>query len=75
MAGSARSAVLIHAVTPELVSRFYEQALPATVLLAVSEHRVVPLADAQLIIHAIPAPYAERIQIAAPPAPREQQAI
>jgi predicted enzyme related to lactoylglutathione lyase len=75
MPGPAKSGVLIYAKNLELVSRFYEKVLPATVLLADSVHRVLQSEDAQLIIHAIPAQYSERIEIAEPPAPREEQAI
>ena len=45
MAGPAQSGVLIYAMYLELVSRFYEQVLPAAVLLADSEHRVRELAS------------------------------
>ena len=45
MAGPAQSGVLIYAMYLELVSRFYEQVLPAAVLLADAEHRVRELAS------------------------------
>ena len=75
MSGPVKSDVLIYAKDLGLVSRFYEKQLPAKVLITDSEHRVLQSADAQLIIHTIPAQYAERIDIAAPPAHREEQAI
>jgi hypothetical protein len=45
MAGPAQSGVLIYAMNLELVSRFYELVLPAAVLLADAEHRVLQSAS------------------------------
>jgi len=45
MTGPAQSGVLVYAMNLELVSRFYEQVLPAAVLLADAEHRVRALAS------------------------------
>jgi ribosomal protein S18 acetylase RimI-like enzyme/predicted enzyme related to lactoylglutathione lyase len=75
MSGPAKSGVLIYAKDLELISRFYERLLPASLLHADSEHRVLQSTDAQLIIHAIPTKYAEEIEITAPTSPREEQAI
>jgi predicted enzyme related to lactoylglutathione lyase len=75
MPGLAKSGVLIYAKALELISRFYERLLPATVLLADSEHRVLQSTAAQLNVHAIPAHYAGGIEMTAPPSPREEQAI
>lgn len=75
MPGPAKSGVLIYAKDVELVSQFYEKLLRATVLLADSEHRVLQSEDAQLIIHAIPADYADEIEITAPPSLRKEQAF
>ncbi len=75
MPGPATTGVLIYAKDLVSVSGFYERLLPAELLFADSEHRVLQSADAQLIIHAIPAEYADQIEIAAPPSPRDQQAI
>jgi predicted enzyme related to lactoylglutathione lyase len=72
---SMRAGVLLYAKDVIAVSTFYEQVLGATVLHADTEHRVLQSPDAQLIIHAMPAAYAEGIEIAVPPVPREQQAI
>jgi len=66
---------LIYAKNLEEVSSFYQKVLNAIVLHADAEHRVLQSADAQLIIHAIPAQYAEPILISTPPAAREEQAI
>ncbi len=75
MPGPATTGVLIYAKDLVSVSCFYERLLPAELLFADSEHRVLQSADAQLIIHSIPAMYADQIEIAAPPSPRDQQAI
>ena len=45
MTGPAQSGVLVYAMNLELVSRFYEQVLPAAVHLADAEHRVRELAS------------------------------
>lgn len=71
----ARTGVLIYAKDLQRVSAFYEQVLDAKVLHADAEHRVLQSPDTQLVIHAIPAPYAASISIATPPVPREEQAI
>ncbi len=75
MPGPARSGVLLYAKDVAAVSAFYEAVLSAAVLHADGGHRVLQSPDAQLIIHAIPAPYADAIAIAVPPEPREEQAI
>ncbi len=75
MTGPAKSGVLIYAKDLEGVSAFYEGVLEARVLHADNTHRVLQSADAQLIVHAIPAHIARDIAIAVPPAPREEQAI
>lgn len=75
MTSTARAGVLIYAKDVERMSMFYEKVLNATVLRADQEHRVLQTADTQLILHAIPAQYAESIVITRPPAAREEQAI
>jgi predicted enzyme related to lactoylglutathione lyase len=75
MTSPARAGVLIYANDVERTSMFYEKVLNATVLHADQEHRVLQAEDTQLILHAIPAQYAESIVIPRPPAAREQQAI
>ncbi|WP_206370638.1 hypothetical protein [Solimonas marina] len=47
----------------------------ASLLHADDEHRVLQSPDVQLIIHAIPLQFSERIVIANPPVPRQEQAI
>lgn len=75
MTGPARAGVLIYAKDLARVSTFYERVLGARVLNADDEHRVIQSADAQLVIHAIPAPHADAVVVASPPEPREEQAI
>jgi len=75
MPSTARAGVLIYAKHLDIVSAFYERVLEARVLHADDEHKVLQSQDAQLIIHAIPAQYAQSIVIAKPPAAREEQAI
>ncbi|MBK6795976.1 MAG: hypothetical protein IPG76_04035 [Acidobacteria bacterium] len=75
MPSTARAGVLIYAKHLEEVSTFYERVLGARVLHADNEHKVLLAQDAQIIIHAIPAQYAESIVIAKPPVAREEQAI
>ncbi len=71
----ARAGVLIYAKHLDEVSAFYERVLGARVLHEDCEHKVLQSQDAQLIIHAIPAQYAESIVVAKPPAAREAQAF
>ncbi len=75
MAGPARAGVLIYALDLDSLSAFYAQLLGARVVHADAEHQVLQSADAQLIVHAIPAPYRDGIVIQTPPEPREEQAI
>lgn len=75
MAGPARAGVLIYALDLGAMSTFYEQLLGARVLHADAEHRVLQSPDAQLIVHAIPAPFRDDILVKTPPEPREQQAL
>lgn len=75
MPGPARSGVLIYARRLDLVSRFYQAVLGARVVHADADHEVLQSPDVQLLIHAIPPHIADGIEIAVPPAPREEQAI
>ena len=59
MPSTASAGVLIYAKHLEEVSTFYERVLGARVLHADNEHKVLQAQDAQIIIHAIPAQYAE----------------
>jgi predicted enzyme related to lactoylglutathione lyase len=75
MAGPARAGVLFYAKNLDVVSAFYEEVLGATVLHADPGHRVLQSPDAQIIIHSVPPPYRDSIQVEVPPVPRESQAI
>ena len=75
MPGPARTGVLVYAKDPATMSSFYERTLGMKVVHADADHRVLATGDAQLIVHAIPAPIAASIVIAAPPDPREEQAF
>lgn len=75
MPHSARTGVLIYVKDLQVVSAFYESVLRAKVLHQDEEHKVLQAEDAQLIIHATPAQYAESIVISRPPDAREEQAI
>lgn len=75
MSGPARSGVLIYAKQLSRVSDFYQKVLGAKVLLSDNEHIVLQSPDAQLIIHYIPAEFADSIVITSPPTPRGEQAI
>jgi predicted enzyme related to lactoylglutathione lyase len=72
---SSHSGVLIYAKNLDRVANFYEHVLPAHVVHADDEHRVLQSANARLIIHAIPAQFAAAIAIEIPPEVREHQAI
>jgi len=75
MAGPARAGVLIYAKHLGNLSGFYERLLPARVVHADEEHRVLQSADAQLILHAIPEQHSRHIVIGDPPTARDEQAI
>ncbi len=75
MPGPARSGVLIYAFDLDRLSVFYARLLAAAVLHEDADHQLLQSPDTQLIVHAIPAPYLDVIQIQTPPEPREEQAI
>lgn len=75
MTGPAKTGVLFYAKNMDVLSAFYEAVLGAKVLHADEEHRVLQSPDIQLIIHAVPEPYRDTIEIKVPPVPREEQAI
>lgn len=57
------------------VARFYERLLSMTVAHAEADHVVLESPGCQLVIHAIPEPIARSIEIASPPARREETPI
>lgn len=75
MTGPARAGVLIYAKNLGTLSRYYQELLDLRVVAADNQHRVAENDDIQLVLHAIPAQYADEISISSPPQPREEQAI
>ena len=75
MPGPARAGALIYARDPSLLSHFYRTLLQMEIRSQSDELIVQENADIQLLLHAIPAPYAEQVVITTPPQLREQGAI
>jgi predicted enzyme related to lactoylglutathione lyase len=75
MPGPARAGAVIYAKDLERLSHFYRQLLQMRLLHAGDGYHVIESADMQLVVHAIPAHIASTIEIASPPAPREETAI
>ncbi|HDZ8833647.1 TPA: glyoxalase/bleomycin resistance/dioxygenase family protein [Aeromonas dhakensis] len=75
MPGPARAGALIYARDPGLLSHFYRTLLQMEIRSQSGELIVQENADIQLLLHAIPAPYAEQVVITTPPQLREQGAI
>ena len=75
MPGPARAGAIVYAKQLDALSRFYQAVLGMQPLLQDDTHHVIENADAQLLIHAIPAGIASTIEITVPPALREDQAI
>ncbi len=75
MPGPARAGALIYARDPGLLSHFYRTLLQMEIRSQSDELIVQENADIQLLLHAIPAPYAEQVVITTPPQLREQGAI
>jgi predicted enzyme related to lactoylglutathione lyase len=73
--GPARAGALIYALDLERLADFYETLLSMSRLHADAEHVVLSNADFQLILHAIPPPYASGIVVESPPLPREETPI
>ena len=72
MPGPARAGALIYARDPGLLSHFYRTLLQMEIRSQSDELIVQENADIQLLLHAIPAPYAEQVVITTPPQLREQ---
>lgn len=75
MPGPARAGALLYARDPGLLSHFYRTLLQMEIRSQSDELIVQENADIQLLLHAIPAPYAEQVVITTPPQLREQGAI
>jgi len=68
MSVPARTGVLIYAKNLKAVSSFYEHVLGAKEVHTDVEHTMLQSFDTQLIIHAIPSPFADTIEV--PPVAR-----
>ncbi|MFQ2062503.1 glyoxalase/bleomycin resistance/dioxygenase family protein [Aeromonas veronii] len=75
MPGPARAGALIYAKDPGLLTHFYRTLLQMVVCSQDEQLVVLENSDIQLLIHAIPEPYAEQVVIKRPPALREEGAI
>lgn len=73
--GPARAGALIYAKDPEKLVGFYQEVLTMAPGHTTEEITVLSNADTQLIIHALPAAVAERLEITTPPTCRLQSAI
>lgn len=75
MSGAVKSGAVIFAKDVGAVARFYEAAVPMTIL--AEEDGAVRLENEslQLVIHALPKAVAKQIEISVPPRLREQSAI
>lgn len=75
MPGPARAGALIYAKDMNRLAVFYEAVLGMRTLHATAELMVIESADFQMVLHALPPAYAERVQITTPPQPREDTAL
>lgn len=75
MPGPARAGALIYAKDPGLLTHFYRTLLQMVVCNQDEQLVVLENSDIQLLIHAIPEPYAGQVVIKRPPALREEGAI
>lgn len=75
MTSPARAGALLYAKDLPTLSAFYQELLGLTVQHADADYHVLASPDTQLIVHAMPPAIAETIEIATPPALREDAAI
>lgn len=75
MPGPARAGALIYARDLGLLTHFYRTLLQMDIRSQDAAFVVMENDDIQLLLHAIPAPYAEHVVITTPPVLREQGAI
>lgn len=75
MPGPARAGALIYAKDMHRLAGFYEAVLGMRTLHATAELMVIESPDFQMVLHALPAAYAERVRLSMPPAPREDTAL
>lgn len=75
MPGPARAGALIYAKDMNRLAVFYEALLGMRTLHATPELMVIESPDFQMVLHALPPAYAERVQLHTPPVPREDTAL
>lgn len=75
MPGPARAGLFIYALDRERIAAFYAAVAGMARLHEAPELIVLESADIQLLVHAIPPPFAEGIRIASPPVRRENTAL
>ena len=75
MSGPARAGALIYAKDPVLLTHFYRTLLQMEIRSQRDQLIVLENGDIQLLLHAIPEPYAEQVLIKTPPELREAGAI
>ena len=75
MPGHAAAGVLIYAKNLDGLAHFYQQVLSMRELNRSDELVVLESSALQLVIHAIPAPVSDQIQITQPPLRRENVAL
>lgn len=75
MSGPARSGLVIYAKDLAHLAQFYTQILNMHFVHQSSELVVLDSADLQIVLHAIPAEIAQRIEISQPPQRRENVAM
>ena len=75
MSGPARAGLLVYAKNAEQIAIFYESVAAMVRLHAREELIVLQSPDIQLVVHKIPEPLADQIDIASPPIKRENTAL
>lgn len=75
MSAPARAGVFIYAKNPQLLARFYESVVGATVAHHNDHMVVLRSPDLQIIVHAMPPEVASRAVVTVPPELRDDAAI
>ncbi|HET8707988.1 MAG TPA: VOC family protein [Pseudomonadales bacterium] len=75
MSGPARAGLFIYASDMTRLAEFYSRVLNMRTLHQTPELTVLQTDDVQLVVHAIPAQFAQDIRISSPPQLREQTAL
>ena len=75
MSVPSRATALIHAKDLQRMWKFHQTLLGRRLVHADADHHVIESAQLQLIVHAIPAHFADTFEIVSAPELREEQAI